>query len=137
MADHKGGPGVTGTGAMCRGRFVRDHGSPLENPTITLTREGGLFLPERDNTSGHMEMEVLFSLLISRTAWVLRDDIFKDKARFFPTSSSSHEVWCTYGVLWLNPSQQLSTTQPLAHSPLPGGMGERIGRVKVRKQLVV
>lgn len=32
--------------------------------------------------------------------------------------------------LWFNPSQQLSTTQPLAHCP--GGMGERIGRVKVR-----
>ena len=33
---------------------------------------------------------------------------------------------------WFNPSQQLSTTQLLAHSPT-GGMGERIGRVKVRK----
>lgn len=104
MADHKGGPGVTGTGVMCRGRFVRDHGTPLENPTVTLTGEGGLFLPDRDNTSGHMEVEVLFSLLVSRTAWVLHDDIFKDKARVFPTSTSSHEVysqWCNYGGLLL------------------------------------
>ena len=35
-------------------------------------------------------------------------------------------------VSWFNPSQQLSTTQPLAPSPR-GGMGERLGRVKVRK----
>ena len=35
-------------------------------------------------------------------------------------------------VPWFNPSQQLSPTQPLAHSPLSGN-GERIGRVKVRK----
>jgi len=34
--------------------------------------------------------------------------------------------------LWFNPSQQPSTRQPLTYSP-PGGMGERIGRVKVRK----
>ena len=34
--------------------------------------------------------------------------------------------------LWFNTSWQLSTTQLLAHSP-PGGMTERIGRVKVRK----
>jgi len=33
---------------------------------------------------------------------------------------------------WFNPRQQLSTTKPLTHSPL-GGVGERIGRVKVRK----
>lgn len=104
MADHKGGPGVTGTGVMCRGRFVRDHGSPLENPTVTLTGEGGLFLPDRDNTSGRVELEVLFSLLVSRRAWVLHDDIFKDKARFFPASTSSHEVysqWCNYRGLLL------------------------------------
>ena len=29
-------------------------------------------------------------------------------------------------VSWFNPSQQLSTTQPLAHSPPTPGMGERI-----------
>ena len=33
---------------------------------------------------------------------------------------------------WLKPIRQLSTTQPLVYS-LPGGMGERIRRVKVRK----
>ena len=33
---------------------------------------------------------------------------------------------------WFNPSQQLSTIQPLTHSPL-GRMGERIRRVKVWK----
>ena len=35
-------------------------------------------------------------------------------------------------VLWFNSSWQLSPTEPLAHST-PGGMGERIRRVKVRK----
>lgn len=35
-------------------------------------------------------------------------------------------------VLWFNTSQQLSTTQPFAHSPT-SRMWERIGRVKVRK----
>lgn len=112
MADHKGGPGVTGTGVMGRGRFVWDHGTPLENPTVTLTGEGGLFLLDRDNTSGHMEVEVLFSLLVSRTARVLNDDIFKDKARFFPTSTSSHEVysqWCNYGGLLLATAKPPST----------------------------
>lgn len=99
MADHKGGPGVTGTGVMCRGRFVRDHGTPLENPTVTLTGEGGLFLPDRDNTSGHMEVEVLFSLLVSRTAWVLHDDIFKDKARFF--SYFHFQPWSLFPVVQL------------------------------------
>ena len=33
------------------------------------------------------------------------------------------------GLLWFNPSWQISTAQLLA----PSGMGERIGRVKVRK----
>lgn len=53
MADHKGGLGITGTRAMCRGRFVQDCGK----------------------SSGHMEMGVLFSLLLSRAAWVLYGDI--------------------------------------------------------------
>lgn len=104
MADHKGGPGVTGTGAMRRSCFVWDHGSPLENPTVALTGEGGLFLPERDDTSGHVDLEVLFSLLVFRTGWILRADIFKDKARFFPIFTSNHEVHsqqCTYGGLLL------------------------------------
>ena len=35
-------------------------------------------------------------------------------------------------VVWFNPSQQPSPTQPLAHSPLVG-WGKRIGKVKVRK----
>ena len=30
-------------------------------------------------------------------------------------------------VSWFNPSQQLSTTQPLAYSHIPSGMGERTG----------
>lgn len=45
MADHRGGPGVTGTRGMHRGRFVQHHRIPLENPTVTWTQEGGLFLP--------------------------------------------------------------------------------------------
>lgn len=32
--------------------------------------------------------------------------------------------------LWFNPSQQLRTTQLLTHCP--GGVGKRIGRVKIR-----
>jgi len=118
MADHKGGPGVTGARVMRRGRFVPDHGSRLENPTVTLAGEGGLCLPERDDTSGHMEVEVLLSLLVSRTAWVLHDDIFKDKARCLPTSISSHEVHsqrCNYGGLLL------------AKPPAPVKEGLRIG----------
>lgn len=43
---------------MGKGRFVQDHGSLLENPTVTGEEE--LFVPERDDTSGHMEVEVLF-----------------------------------------------------------------------------
>ena len=31
-------------------------------------------------------------------------------------------------MLWFNPSWQLSTMQPLAHSPPTPGMGERIGK---------
>ncbi|GAB0208060.1 hypothetical protein GRJ2_003271700 [Grus japonensis] len=37
---------------------------------------------------------------------------------------------------WFYPSRQLSTTQPLTHSP-PRGMGERIGKVKVRSREVI
>ena len=37
-----------------------------------------------------------------------------------------------FRLSWFNPSQQLSTTQLLAHSPCVG-IGERLGRVKVRK----
>ena len=35
-------------------------------------------------------------------------------------------------VSWFNPSQQLSTTQPVARSPQPSGMGERTGRKKIK-----
>lgn len=56
---------------MHRGRFVQHHRSPLENPAVTLTQEGGLFLPEKKDTSGLKEVQVLFPL-ISRTAWVLQ-----------------------------------------------------------------
>jgi len=37
----------------------------------------------------------------------------------------------TRNVLWFNPSQQLSPTQPLTASQV--GMENRTGRVKVRK----
>ena len=36
----------------------------------------------------------------------------------------------TMVLLWFNTSRQLSTTQPLAHSPAPSGMGERTGEKK-------
>ncbi|KAK4806833.1 hypothetical protein QYF61_005629 [Mycteria americana] len=41
-------------------------------------------------------------------------------------------VGCQKGLSWFNPSRQQSATQLLAHSP-SSGMGERIGRAKVRK----
>lgn len=105
MADHRGGPGVTGTRLMHRGRFVQHHRIPLENPTVTLTQEGGLFLPERD-TSGLKEVRVFFPLS-SRTASVLQ----RKGNGFSPTSTSSCEVyspWCIYeGLL-------LATAKPTA-----------------------
>ena len=36
-------------------------------------------------------------------------------------------------VSWFNPSQQLSTTQPLTHCPPTPGMGERIRKKKPRE----
>lgn len=74
----------------------------LGNPAVTLTGERELFLPERDDICEHMEAEVLFSLLVSRTAWVLSEYTFKDKARGFPTSSHGvHSQQHTYwGLFW-------------------------------------
>jgi len=37
-------------------------------------------------------------------------------------------------VSWFNPNQQLSTTRPLTHCSHTG-VGERVGRVKMRKLL--
>ena len=37
---------------------------------------------------------------------------------------------------WFNPSQQLSTTQPLTHSPHPVGRGKRIEKKKKKQKLV-
>lgn len=93
MADHRGGPGVTGTRVMHRGRFVQHHRSPLENPTVTLTQEGGLFLPERDDTSGLKGVQVFFPL-ISRTAWVLQ----RQGNVLFPAPTSSCEVYFQWSI---------------------------------------
>lgn len=46
------------------------------------------------------------------------------------------KVLCLNKLLWFNSSPQVSTTEPLAHSPCPsrgGGGGKRIGRGGVRK----
>lgn len=103
MADHRSGPGVTGTRLMHRGRFVQHHRIPLENPTITLTQEGGLFLSERD-TSGLEEVRVFFPLS-SRTTSVLQ----RQGNGFSPTSSCEvYSQWCIYkGLL-------LATAKPTA-----------------------
>lgn len=104
MADHRGGPGVTGTRLMHRGRFVQHHRIPLENPTITLTQEGGLFLPERADTSRLKEVRVFFPLSY-RTASVLQ----RQGNGFSPTSSCEvYSQWCIYkGLL-------LATAKPTA-----------------------
>jgi len=51
---------------------------------------------------------------------------------FFSDINIRRNLAAFTAVLWFNSSRQLSTTQLLAHSP-PSGMGERIGRVEVRK----
>ncbi|KAK4827590.1 LOW QUALITY PROTEIN: hypothetical protein QYF61_019492 [Mycteria americana] len=54
----------------------------------------------------------------------------EDQVRKHLIKVDIHKSMCPDGHLsWFSPRQQLSTTQPLAHSPR-GGMGKRLGRVK-------
>ncbi|KAK4805324.1 hypothetical protein QYF61_018187 [Mycteria americana] len=76
-------------------------------------------------------MITLLTLSSSVDAW--NKNLYYNAIQMIANAAGAKDCWiCTAlpRLSWFSPSQQLSTTQLLAHSP-PGGMGERIGRAEI------